>query len=474
MMKNNIYVIILFLSIITACSVKKAKETSNPIAKYQAEWVSLRQHHTPKWLMDAKFGIYCHWGIQTLQYMPQYIDLPNDSLIALWKGQDFNADEWAKLFESAGAKFGGVIGWHGSDFKHWNSDLTDYNSYKMGPHIDIVGEVSKAVKKRGMKFLVSYHSIKDDNWIDFAEEGVNKYDPDIFWVDASFGGTKGAQHDHKIDGAKYIGEAKEDQTLFPEKYQRAFISYFYNHAEKEGKEVEFVYKSHDIPPGVGMRDFENGILSDMPYDVWMTDLDMNIPPDWATHGWFYRKGIPLRSGNELVDILVDIVSKNGVLLLNVPPMADGTFPQEARENLRQMGEWLHQNGEAIYGTSPWFLYGEGPTEIPEGNYTYHHNDHFGQIQFNAKDIRFTVKGDNLYAICLGKPDGDLKIRALNSAFKVRQGDIRSVTHLGSGKKVDFIHNKEALTLKLDGIPLDDIANAFKIELNFKISNNEKH
>lgn len=445
----------------------QAKEKLSLKEKYQSDWTSLRQHKTPQWLIDAKFGIYCHWGIQTLQYIPEYENLSNDERIALFKCEKFNADEWAKLFETAGAKFGGVIGWHGSDFKHWDSKLSDYNSFKMGPKIDIAGEVSNAVRKRGMKFLMSYHSIKEDNWIDFAKESIDKYSPDIFWVDASFGGTKGGQHEKNLIGAKFIGEGTKMSKAFPEKFQRNLISYLYNEAAKKDKQVEFVYKSHDIPPGVGMRDLENGILPGLAYDVWMTDMDMSIPPDWETHGWFYREGIPLRSADALVDMLVDVVSKNGIFLLNIPPLADGSFPPEVQKNMAEMGVWLQKNGEAIYGTSPWFLYGEGSSTITESHYTYHHNNHFAQISYNKNDIRFTVKGDNLYATCLGKPDGDLKIAALNSAFKLRKGDIISITHLGSGKKVNFDHNEKALVLNLNAVDLDEKANVFKIELGYE-------
>ena len=456
-MKNLLIRLILLLTTIHSFAQTK---------KYESDWTSLRKHQTPEWLIDAKFGIYCHWGISTLQYIPEYEDLSNDERIVLFKAEKFDAANWAQLFETAGAKFGGVIGWHGSDWKHWDSDISDYNSAKMGPKIDIVGEVFKAVRKRGMKTLVSYHSIGDDNWIDFAKEGVDKYNPDIFWVDASFGGTKGAHHQKTLAYSKYIGQKEIPERVFHEKYQRDFIAYFYNNALKSGKEVEFMYKSHDIPPGVGMRDLENGLLPRTPYDVWITDMDMTVPPDWQTHGWFYRKTVPQRSANELVDILVDVVSKNGIFLLNIPPLADGSFAPEVVDNLTALGAWLQKNGEAIYGTSPWFIYGEGPTEIPEGNYTYHHNNHFAQVQFVADDIRFTVKGDNLFATCLGNPGESLKIAALNSWFKLKKGDILKITHLGTGKEIAFNHNEKALELDLKGIQLDEKANAFKIELDY--------
>lgn len=464
-LSKSILGIILAL-ILYSCKESDAIQAGESKPHFQSDWTSLRKHQTPEWLINAKFGIYCHWGIQTLEYIPEYEHLSVDERIKLFKGEKFDAREWARVFETAGAKFGGVIGWHGSDFKHWDSEISDYNSAKMGPKIDIVGELSEAVKKRGLKFLVSYHSIKDDNWIEFAKEGVDKYDPDIFWVDASFGGTKGAHHNKTMSYSKYIGQQKESSPVFPEKYQRDFISYFYNNAIDKGKEVEFMYKSFDIPPCIGMRDYENGILPNMAYDVWITDMDMNVPPDWETHGWFYRKGVPVRSANELVDMLIDVVSKNGIFLLNVPPKADGSFPEEVLRNLTELGEWLDKNGEAIYGTSPWFMHGQGPSEIPEGNYTYHHNNHFAQIAYNEKDIRFTTKGDYLYVSCLGDPGNTLTIEALNTAFKLREGDILKITHLASGKDVKYLHNENALELYLDGIPMDSKANVFKILLDF--------
>lgn len=434
---------------------------------YQSDWTSLRKHNTPEWLIDAKFGIYCHWGIQTLQYIPKYENLSNEERVELFKAEKFDADEWAALFERAGAKFGGVIGWHGSPFKHWDTEYSDFNSVKMGPKIDIVGEVSAAVRKRGMKTLVSYHSIRDDDWIQYAKESINNYSPDIFWVDASFGGTKGAQHRKSMDKSKYIGETPKPARIFPEKYQRDVVTHFYNHALEAGKEVEFMYKSFDIPPNIGMRDYENGLLPETAYDVWITDMDMNVPPDWETHGWFWRDSVPVRSTNELVDMLVDVVSKNGIYLLNVPPLADGSFPEVVVENLKGLGDWLEANGEAIYGTSPWFIHGEGPKRISEENYTFHHNNHFATIQYSEEDIRFTTKGDNLYAICLGKPATAFEIRSLNSTMKVHEGTILKVTHLASGKEVEFDHNEEALVLDLSEIGLDDSANAFRLELNFK-------
>jgi len=373
----------------TACSPaeqRKANAPQTPVSKtsktYEAKWSSLRQHQHPQWLVDGKFGIYCHWGLSTINYgkghmFSKHRDI--DSLIDEFTAQNFDAARWAQLFKKAGAKFAGPIGWHGSKYLHWDSELTEYNSVDKKPHIDIVGELQKAIRKEGLKFFVSlHHQFYQEGWINYGKEVVDKYHPDVFWVDAGFGNTKGLMHNKVMSRSKFIGQGKPNRQSLGDKKQREFLSYFFNAAQQQQQEVDFIYKSYDIPPGIGMHDLENGLLDHIAYDVWMTDMDMNICPDWKTHGWFYREGIPLRDANNIVDLLVDVVSKNGVLALNVPPLADGTFTPEIEQTLSEVGEWLGVNGEAIYGSTPWITFGEGPVDIKPGNYTFHHNEHFGE------------------------------------------------------------------------------------------------
>lgn len=458
--------ILLALSI-TGCTftadTDQEKAAENFVGSYEATWSSLRQHHTPQWFADAKFGIYTHWGVQTIAYQEENNDKSLEERIELFNPVNFNPDEWAKLFKDAGAKFAGPVAWHGSPYMHWDSEFSEMNSVDMNPGIDIVAEMEKAVRKEGMKFMVSYHTYFNDEWINFAKEGVDLFSPDIFWVDAGFGGTKAGHHMKVLDNSKYIGQGEDYPGMLPERYQQEFISYYYNHAEREDKEVEFLYKSHDIPPGVAMRDLENGMLDQIAYDTWITDMDMNVPPDWVTHGWFYREGVPQRTGNDIIDILVDVVSKNGILLLNVGPMADGSFADETRTYLLEVGDWLKINGEAIYGASPWFIYGEGPSEAPTGSYSMHHNNHFAQIEFGEADIRFTTNGPYLYAICLGNPGESLTIKSLNSDYKVKKGDITSVSLLGLKDPLSWDHNSEGLVIDLPKESPGQHAFVFKIE-----------
>ncbi len=465
-MKNSIfkaYCLLLFsvLFVFPGCA-PESESSSTWTAPYEPTWTSLRQHSTPDWLRDGKFGIYTHWGLSTVQYMDEHKDKSLDELIELFNPDQFDPEAWVDLFKSAGARFAGPVGWHGSEYMHWNSQFSELNSVVRNPHIDIVGEMEKAVKKAGMKFMVSYHTSFDDNWINFAKEGIDKYSPDLFWVDAGFGGTKAGHHMKVLDNSKYIGDGDEFPGSLPERYQLEVLSHFYNHADSLGKEVELFYKSHDIPPGVAMRDLENGMLREIAYDTWITDMDMNVPPDWATHGWFYRESVPQRTGNDIVDILVDVVSKNGILLLNVGPMADGSFAEETRRYLLEVGDWLKVNGEAIYGASPWFIYGEGPNQIEVGNYSMHHNNHFGQIKFSGEDIRFTVNGEYLYAICMGWPGDKVTIESLNTRYKVRKGDIESIELLGSDAEISWDHSENGLAIQMPDQNTNKPAYVFKI------------
>jgi alpha-L-fucosidase len=424
-------------------------DTNTQTAPFAPTWNSLRAHRTPDWLRDGKFGIYCHWGIWTIRYLESSRGLTFDQEIDLFKGENFDPAAWADLFAKAGARFAGPVGWHGSPFVNWASKLTPYNARDRGPCRDIAGELEREIRKRGLKFMLSFHTCFDEAWFPFARETIEQYHPDLVWVDASFGGTKAGNHHSRevLRNGKYLGgKLDEHTTMLPEQMQKEFLAYYFNDAAKRGTEVEFTYKTNDIPPGIAMRDLENGLLDHLPYDVWLTDMDINTPPDFETHGWFFREGIPMRSARDLVHLLVDVVSKNGIMLLNVGPKADGSFPDEAVDSLTGIGNWLETNGEAIYGASPWNIFGEGPTDVPEG----HHSDHFGRLKFTDEDIRFTVNGDVLYATVMGCPTGTVKIRSLNSRYRTPEGSIGSVTLLGTDQPAAWRHTGEALEVDVPG------------------------
>ena len=478
---------------------------TNENEKYEPTWNSLREHQIPQWLIDSKFGIYTHVSLQTVQNLEGNEEKHKHEVIDDFKMENFNAAEWAELFKRTGAKFAGPVSWHGSGMLHWDSNITKFNTADMGPGIDLIGELKKEIYARDMKLITSFHTgywyraaIDQDNpgrtdpnfndlygephdqevndaipwknhlekqarfsashmdgWLTKMNEAITLYQPDISWVDVSFGGTVRAFN----IGLYADGKLNEGEDIYlsgvSEKYQRDYIAHFYNTGEEYNKEVEFVYKEYDVPPGVGMRNIENGLLDELTYDVWMTDIDMCQPVSW-----FYKEGMGIKDANLIVDILVDVTAKNGILLLNVPPKADGTFADFIVKELYEVGDWLDLNGEAIYGTMPWTIYGEGPSFLPK---TGHYSEGKTNASYTGKDFRFTQNGNTLYVICMDIPEGEVTIRSLGSRGRLFEGEILSLELLGSNEKLNYIQHPMDLKIQMPDNFEGKHACVFKIE-----------
>lgn len=403
--------------------------------KYEPNWQSLRKVDTPQWLQEGKFGIYTHWGpyavhaygSNTTWYsFSLYLDDEGDArkhfektfgkltpkfgykdLIPMFTAEKFDAQEWADLFAKSGAKFAGPVAEHHDGFAMWDTKYSEWNAAKMGPKRDVVGELEKAVKGKGMKYVTAFHHAANwfffpvhdkqydtgdpknhglygqyhmpgekrnqefiDEWYNKIIEVIDNYSPDFIWFDF----------------------ALDD---LPEGYVKDFLAYYYNHADKENKEVVVTYKGHDIIPGAGVRDLELGQEPNVTYNDWITDTSVDDRGAW---GW--ANDLTFKTPNRLIDNLIDRVSKNGYLLLNVGPKPDGTIPEGAKEVLLEMGQWLEQNGEAIYGTTPWFVAAEGPTNLGSASAIGFNESN---VIYTPEDVRFTVKDDNLYATFLDWP-----------------------------------------------------------------------
>jgi alpha-L-fucosidase len=473
--------------------------------KYEPTWTSLRKHKIPQWLIDAKFGIYSHVSFETIRNIPGNEKKFDHELIKDFKLEKFKAADWADLYVKAGAKFAGPVSWHGSGYVHWDSDLTKFNVVDMGPKFDLLGELSREIRKRDLKVITSFHtgywyhraldrenpgmydpqyvelygpahddSVQnivawknhvekqskftqefDKSMIDKMNEAVDKYHPDIAWVDVSFGGTVRAFNKGRYKDGKLV--ANEDIYIggHTESNQRNFISNFYNDGLNRKSEVEFVYKEYDVPPGVGMRNFENGLIDQLTYDTWMTDIDMCDPVSW-----FYKEGMGIKDANLIVDILVDVTAKNGVLLLNVPPKPDGTFADYIKNELYQIGDWLKINGEAIYGTMPWTIYGEGPSSLAK---TGHYSESKRNASYTEKDFRFTQKDNTLYAICMDVPAGEIFINSLGTRGRLYEGDILSISLLGSKERLKYSQSETGLSIEMPKNFTGKYSTVFKIQ-----------
>jgi alpha-L-fucosidase len=473
----------------------------NSSQKYQPTWSSLEEQTIPEWFLDGKFGIYTHWGVYSVPafgpngtWYSHWVYFDENSpqrkyheskygplekfgykdFIPMFRAEKFNAEEWADLFAKSGARWAGPVAEHHDGYAMWNTRFNDYNSVKMGPKRDIVGELEKAIKKRGMKFVTTFHhetnwwffptwdsrydcgdakysdlygpihqrgaeptSAYLDEWYGKIIEVIDNYDPDLIWFDTGLGAMR-------------------------ESYRKRFLAYYFNRAVQRQKKVVVAYKGNDLPPGIGVVDLELAQMKQKTNYPWMTDTSVDDQGAWS-----YVQGAKYKSVDRLVDNFVDIVSKNGCLLLNVGPKADGTIPEEAKECLLGIGRWLQVNGEAIYATRPWTTAGEGPTSLKSDK---NFNNESG-ISYTAKDFRFTTKDNNLYAICLDWPGEQATIHSITTTtfpdedfVGIYPSEIQSISMLGDGNPLEWKVTDEGLIVKTPLNKPCDYAYAFKIVL----------
>ena len=491
--KVLLIVVIFFLLPIFAVTGLAQKKTETT---FVPTWNSLKTWRTPQWLRDGKFGIYTHWGVYAVPaqgpnatwYASKLYNKPlgperkyheatygplekfgYKDFIPMFTGEKFNADEWAELFRRAGAHFAGPVAEHHDGFSMWDTKYSEWNAAKMGPKRDVVGELARAIKKQDMKFVTAFHHA--ENWFYFPtwdkrydcgdprysglygpihEKGalptpdflnqwkgkivevIDKYDPDFIWFDFGL-------------------------RLIPDIYKQEVLAYYYNSAAAHKKEVVVSYKNNDLPPGAGLLDLELGQEASLTYYEWITDTSID-----DGQGWGYVKGLGFKSVDNLVDNLLDRVSKNGYLLLNVGPKPDGSIPEEARERLLALGRWLSTNGEAIYGTTSWVIAGEGPTRLEKSGGFNEKND----MIYTGEDIRFTVRNNILYATVLDWPGEKVIIKSLIPKGQTWAGlypsEIASVTMLGDGKELKWEMTNEGLSIETPKTKPGEYAFVYKI------------
>jgi alpha-L-fucosidase len=481
-MKRALFLIVAYFVTFVTISAQQGKL---PIAEgpYKPTDESLLQYQYPEWFRDAKFGIWAHWGPQAVprqgdwyarrmyqekdpayKYHVEHYGHPSvfgyKDIIPLWKAEKWDPDKLMALYKKTGAKYFVSMGTHHDNFFLWNSKIHRWNAVNMGPKKDVVGVWQEAAKKQGLKFGVSEHLGASYTWFQVSR-GADKEGPKAgvpydgsdpgfsdLYHDVTTPDDKGWLTNNLIFQVEWFRSIRElidnyhpdllysDCSMPFENVGRSLIAHYYNQdiARNNGK-VDVVYNCKQPSGGKWVQDVERGVLDTLSQYPWQTDTSIG--------DWYYRTGQKYKTSNDVIQMLVDIVSKNGNLLLNVVQTPEGDLEPDMLKILDEIGIWTAANGEGIYGTRPWKIFGEKPDgQAPVKLGRFDEN-----YKLSYKDIRFTTKDGNLYAFCLGIPSEDIVIKSLGKNSKLEEKPIASVRMLGSESKVRWSQQNDRLIIR---------------------------
>jgi alpha-L-fucosidase len=459
---------------------------------FAPQWESLEQVGVPRWYEDAKFGIFIHWGPYAVpafdsEWYPRNMYVQGHKayehhlrtygphakfgykdFIPMFRAERFDPEAWAQLFKKSGAKFVVPVAEHHDGFAMYDTGVSDWSAAKMGPRRDVVGELARAIRKEGLIFGASSHRI--EHWWFF--NGGQAFDSDVkAGQHVELYGPAAPEHsppskefmeDWLVRCCEIVDKYQPQLVWFDwwieqpvmKSYLREFAAYYYNAGLSWGNGgVAINYKNDAYTPKSAVLDLERGQLADIRPLYWQNDTSV------AKNSWCYTEGNDYKRPTSIIGDLVDVVSKNGALLLNIGPRADGTIPDEDARILTEIGAWLAVNGEAIYGTRPWKVFGEGPTQVPEGGFT-----DTKRGDFTDRDFRFTTRGrDTLYVIGFGSATAVL-VRSLATDLRLLTRKIARVTLLGSDAPIAWSQESDGLRAT---IPTNRSAHAFALRLELE-------
>jgi alpha-L-fucosidase len=480
--RHSFFLILATLLLPVSVTAQKGKL---PIAygPYKPTDESIGKYTCPEWFRDAKFGIWSHWGPQAVprqgdwyarrmyqekdpayKYHVEHYGHPSKfgykDIIPLWKAERWDPEKLMALYKKAGAKYFVSMGTHHDNFFLWDSRIHRWNSVNMGPHKDVVGIWQKAAKAQGLKFGVSEHLGASYTWFQAAHgadsegalAGVPYDGADPKYSDLYHSKTTADDKEwltnNLVFQIEWFASIKElidnyhpdllysDSRMPFEDVGRNLIAHFYNQDPgiiKDNPEV--VYTCKQYSGGKWVEDVERGVKDSLSPFPWQTDTSIG--------DWYYRTGQKYKDANEVIQMLTDIVSKNGNLLLNVVQTPEGDLESDMLSILDEIGAWTAANGDGIYGTRPWKVYGESPVKKETGKRaTFDEN-----YRFSSGDIRFTTKGQVLYAFCLDIPESDIIIKSLGKNSGLCDKSVASVTLMGIEGRIKWSQGKENLVIK---------------------------
>ena len=458
---------------------------------YKDNWASLSTWQVPEWFGKAKFGIFIHWGLYSvpansnewysrnmyIDGMPAYEhhvktfghqkDFGYKDFISMFTAEKFSPEEWVKMFKDAGAEYIFPVAEHHDGYQMYDSELSEYNTVKMGPHRDIIGELKTAAEKENIVFATSSH--RAEHWW-FMGHG-QEFDSDVkepmkrgdfYWpampepdnqdLFSKPYPTEEYLTDWLIRTMELIDKYKPALLYFDwwiqheafKPYLKKLLAYYYNRGVEWGQKVAVCYKHDALAFGSGIVEIERGSFADVKSYPWQTDTAV------AHNSWCYTDSLDYKSGRDIICLLVDVVSKNGNLLLNVGPKADGSIPEGDQNILRQLANWMKINGDVLKGSRVWRKAKEGPTEDTEGLFSE------GKKTYTSEDFRFVANHGCIYAFAMNWPEnGKVVIKSLGESSDQNKpefhGIIRNVSIVGWEEPVSYHVDQEGLHVSCEAV-----------------------
>jgi len=487
-----------------------------PGGPFQGTRASLKHYEVPDWFRDAKFGMWAHWGPQSAiedgdwyarnmyiqdsdqyNYHVQRYGHPSKfgykDTIPAWRAEKFDPGTLIKLYKAAGAQYFMSMAVHHDNFDLWSSRYQRWNAAQMGPRKDIVALWRDAARSEGLRFGVSEHLWITYKWFSPSHgsdatgplanvpyDGADPANSDLYVAsDQIWGGTGGPEWNEsdipawwKQQWFKRIKDLVDhcqpdflysDGSLPFEYYGYNLVAHLYNvsaaragKTNKDGKTeaVYFSKRREDAASGICILDRERGVIDEIDPHPWQSDTCIGQ--------WHYKLGQKYKTPKQIIDQLVDIVSCNGNLMLNIPLPATGQPDPEELAIIAELTAWMAVNGEAIFATRPWKTAGEGPPAIASASEQAAQFNESARHDLTAADVRFTVKNSTLYAFVMGWPDYQLTIKSLAQNTALRVGKIENVELLGYSGKLTWQHNNDGLTIYVPREAPTRHASAFRI------------